>query len=80
MEQTTETTTTNDKHICAHGTDSHCCNCAGCDVGSKSHHSMRRWIALVIGVLLAFFVGMKLGEMKGLMHEGRMVGDWREQR
>jgi hypothetical protein len=28
---------------------------------------MRRWLALVIGVLLAFWVGMKLGEIKGYM-------------
>ncbi len=89
MEQTTEINTpANNKHICAHGNENHCCSCTGCGAGGKSSHHMRRWLALVIGVVLAFIVGMKLGEMKGLirasydgpMHEGRMMGGWREQR
>lgn len=91
MENTTQTNTpANDKHICAHGNDNHCCNCAGCGSSFFASHKgyfIRRWISILVGVLLAFFVGMKLGEIKGYIHGSygmmphadRMMKDWNNQ-
>ncbi len=60
-------------HTCPVG---HCCGCSGCDGMGGSmmmHHGgmrgywRRHFMVLVIGVILAFFVGMKLGVIKGYM-------------
>lgn len=74
----------NTEGVCVH--EGHCCNCNGC--GAMCGHKMRgyygrHFIVLVVGVILAFFVGMKLGEMKGWMFSQygmpmRMYGGWHE--
>ena len=81
----------NKDHVCPAG--DHCCSCAGCGSmcvrsGGAHRYWKRHLIVLAIGVILAFFVGMKLGEIKGYMmgsygmmskyHGARMDSlDWR---
>ncbi len=73
-------------HMCP--TNGHCCKCDGCG-GMCMHGGMRKYwrrhfLVLILGVILAFFVGMKLGEIKGYMmgmygmvpmHRGYMMQD-----
>lgn len=40
------------------------CDCTMCHVG---HRRRYRWLMIVVGAVLAFGVGMKLGEIKGYM-------------
>ncbi len=53
-----------DGHTCPPG---HCCQCSGC--GPWGGYSRRRYmghvLVLVLGVVMAFYIGMKLGEFKG---------------
>lgn len=53
-------------HTCTPG---HCCTCEGCGSmcmrSNKHHYWMKHMIVLVLGVIAAFYVGMKLGEIKG---------------
>ncbi len=86
MEQMQNNTVNKDK-VCVH--EGHCCNCDGCGSmcrrGGMRGYYGRHFLVLIIGVVLAFFVGMKLGEMKGWMmassgmpmrtHHGWMMDD-----
>jgi hypothetical protein len=59
----------NKEHKCAHGKCcDKCCNCH-CHIGGKSWkgYYWKHMIILVLGVVLAFLVGLKLGVIKGLM-------------
>ncbi len=70
-----ENTEQNKKNHTCPTNGAHCCECTGCNAqgsGMCMHGGMRRYwkrhfIVMVIGVILAFFVGMKLGEIKGFM-------------
>ncbi len=70
---TTNQMNTNKEHACPPG--GHCCDCSGCGSmctrGGGMHGMKKYWlrhlIILAVGVILAFFVGMKLGEIKGYM-------------
>lgn len=61
---------THKNHTCPTG---HCCDCSGCNYGCGGMHGgMRRYwrrhfLALVLGVIAAFCVGLKLGEIKGYL-------------
>ncbi len=49
----------------------HCCDCNGCG-GMCMHGGMKRYwkrhfIVLIVGVILAFWVGLKIGELKGFV-------------
>lgn len=43
------------------------CDCTMCHVG---HHRRYRWLMIIVGVVLAFCVGMKLGELKSYVIRG----------
>ncbi len=62
------------ENVCKHG---HCCECQGCGPNCMHSGAPRYWrkhiIILILGVIAAFYVGMKLGELKGyMMREGRI--------
>lgn len=61
----------------------------GCVCGWKAYkgYGARRFVVLAIGMLLAFWLGMKMGEIKGFMksmygesyghgHRGDMMMNW----
>lgn len=54
----------NTNHVCEHGK---CSCCDGCEKCSKTwkHYMGRRFLVLLVAILLAFFVGMKIGYLKG---------------
>lgn len=47
----------------------HCCECNGCGNmcthGGMRSYWRRHFIVLIVAVILAFFVGLKIGEIKG---------------
>jgi len=57
---------TKDDHVCEHGK---CSCCGGCNLCSMSmkHYMGRRFLVLVFAVLIAFFVGMRVGVIKGFV-------------
>lgn len=80
-------------HTCP--VDGHCCECNGCGGmcmrgGSPRKYWRRHILVLILGVIAAFFVGMKLGEIKGYMmasygmmpmrHHGWMMQDDKDMR
>lgn len=70
MEQEQHTQVQGEKHICKTGNCCDgCCGCA-CHSSSKRGYWVRRFLVLIIGVLLAFWCGYKLGMIKGIMVTG----------
>ena len=53
------------------------CDCTMCHVG---HHRRYRWLMILLGAVLAFGVGMKLGEIKGFLMSGGEYGGYRGER
>jgi hypothetical protein len=56
----------NNGHKCKTGCCNACCGCA-CHLGMKKGYYMRHFLVLIVGVLLAFWCGYKLGMMKGFI-------------
>lgn len=69
------------KNVCSHG--DHCCGCNTGAMGVCTRHGGMRWFALVVAIILSFWIGMKLGEIKGFMkaqgYGMHMRGDWKDQ-
>lgn len=70
-QKSSEVRTTKD-HACP--ADRHCCDCEGCGATCTQNPAMplkkywvRHFIILVLSVIAAFYVGMKLGEIKGYL-------------
>jgi hypothetical protein len=64
---------TKKNHACP--PNGHCCECEGCGSmcmrGTMMHGMKKYWvrhfIVLILGVIASFYVGMKLGEIKGYL-------------
>jgi hypothetical protein len=55
-------------HSCPQGKCCHaCCGCACHIFNMNRGYWLRRWFTLIVGVILAFWVGYKLGEIKGYL-------------
>jgi hypothetical protein len=80
MEQENNTQEENKKHMCKTGSCCDgCCDCHCHKGGMNKRYWAGRWLSLLIGVLLAFWVGVKLGEIKGYMYASfgpRMHQGW----
>ena len=55
-----------DGHVCVGDKCSMCgSGCNHCSMISMKHHMRKRFLVLLFAVVLAFFVGMKVGIIKG---------------
>lgn len=78
---------------CAHAGVDHCCNCEGCGWGMNGgmrRHGPLRMLIVVLGALIIFWCGFKLGTINGFfmseyskmgqVYGPRMMNEGREKR